>query len=297
MTDDWPKMLNHLVARLQSRQLVSLRFERPDGSVVDCSAVPLPDGATLLSYSDVTDSTLVERSLRERTEALEAADRIKTEFLANMSYELRSPLTSISGFAEMLKRDYAGALNAGQRDYVDGIYQSSQHLGALIADIIDMATIDAGYLKLNITTFPIRAATENVIALLGERVKLQNVAISVEVAAEAEMFTADEVRVKQILINLLSNAVRVTRAKGKVVVSATRTETGALHLTVRDNGPGMEASRRDQLFDPFFRGGYMAGSDSILSLSLVKRFMELHGGSVEVESEPGVGTCIVCVFP
>jgi signal transduction histidine kinase len=296
ITDDWPKFLDNLVARLQSRQLVSMRFERPDSTVVDCSSVPLPDGATLISFIDVTDSTLVERSLRERTEALENADRVKTEFLANMSYELRSPLTSISGFSEMLTKEYAGALNAGQKDYVCGIYQSSQHLAALIGDIIDMATIDAGYLKLDRTSFALRGAIDGVIALLGERMKLQNVAITVHLAPGIDTLHADEKRVKQILINLLSNAVRVTKARGEVRVEVSRTEGGDTRLTVRDAGPGLDAERRAQLFNPFYRSGQSAGGESILSLSLVKRFMELHGGSVEVESEPGVGTAIACVF-
>lgn len=296
VTDDWAGYLAQLIARLQSRQRLSLRFERADGSVVDCLSIPLPDGATLLSFIDVTDSTLVERSLRERAEALETADRMKTEFLANMSYELRSPLTSISGFSEMLAREYAGALTAPQKEYVDGIYQSAQHLGALIGDIIDLATIEAGYLKLNVQPFALRAAIDTVLALLSARVKLSEVVIDVSIAPGLETLTADEVRVKQILINLLSNAVRVTKARGHIAVVVATAAEGAIALTVRDNGPGLDAARRDQLFNAFFRAG-TTGADSVLSLALVKRFMELHGGSVVVESEVGQGTAITCRFP
>jgi signal transduction histidine kinase len=283
-TDDWPSFMNQLVTRIQSRQRLSLRFERRDGSVIDCSAVPLPD------------STLVERSLRERTEALETADRMKTEFLANMSYELRSPLTSISGFAEMLSREYAGALNPGQREYVEGIYQSAQHLAALIGDIIDLATIEAGYLKLTIKPFALREAIDSVVALLHVRLQLSGVMIEVEIAPGLDTLAADETRVKQILINLLSNAVRVTKARGRIIVRAAALADGGVELTVSDNGPGLDAERRAQLFDAFFRGG-AAGTDSVLSLSLVKRFMELHGGSVRVDSAPGEGTAITCAFP
>lgn len=297
VADDWAHFLRQLVSRLQSRQLVSLRFERTDGKVVDCSAVPLPDGATLISFIDVTDSTLVERSLRDRAEALEAADRMKTEFLANMSYELRSPLTSISGFAEMLAREYVGPLSDAQKGYVGNIYQSSQHLGALIGDIIDMATIEAGYLKIEMQPFSVRSAVEAVVTLLNARVKLQDVAIAVEIPAQLEVMDADEVRVKQILINLLSNAVKVTKAKGKIDVIFGYSGEGHVQLTVRDNGPGLEPERVAHLFDAFFRTGHGSGGDSALGLSLVKRFMELHGGRVEVASEVGVGTAITCVFP
>ncbi len=296
-TDDWERYLDGLVARFQQRRHLSLRFERADGTVVDCSAVPLPDGATLLSFIDVTDSTLVERSLRERTEALETADRMKTEFLANMSYELRSPLTSISGFAEMLAREYAGPLSESQKDYVGGIYQSSQHLGTLIGDIIDLATIEAGYLKLDVQPFKVREAIDAVIALLDERLKVDGLRLAVEVASEAEMLHADEMRVKQILINLLSNAVKVTKAKGNISVTVTRDDAGTTRLAVRDDGPGLDEKRRAKLFDPFFRSSHSHGSESVLSLSLVKRFMELHGGTVEVESELGQGTMIGCLFP
>lgn len=282
---------------VQQRQFFALRFERTDGSVVDCSCVPLPDGATLLSFIDVTDSTLVERSLRDRTQALEAADRLKTEFLANMSYELRSPLTSISGFAEMLKREYAGKLNESQQEYVEGIYKSSQQLGSLITDIIDLATIEAGYLKLDITTFDLRAAIDASIALLTEQMKAQHVKIGVQVAGNVTTLQADEVRVKQILINLVTNAVKMTKSKGVIDVEATQEKDGGVRIAVRDNGPGLDATRRAHLFDPFFRGISGQGSEAALGLSLVKRFVELHGGKVEVESEEGKGTTITCFFP
>lgn len=295
-TADWASYLDSLVARFQQRAHLSLRFERTDGTVVDCSAVPLPDGATLLSFIDVTDSTLVERSLRDRTEALETADRMKTEFLANMSYELRSPLTSISGFSEMLAREYAGPLSDSQKDYVGGIYQSAQHLGTLIGDIIDLATIEAGYLKLDVHPFDIREAIDSVIALLAERLKVDSLTLAIEVAQDAKTLVADEMRVKQILINLLSNAVKATRAKGNITITVTRDEAGTTRLSVKDDGPGLDEQRRAKLFAPFFRGSHSHGSESVLSLSLVKRFMELHGGVVEVESELGQGTAIACVF-
>lgn len=295
-TDDWTRYLDGLVSRFQQRRFLSIRFERADGTVIDCSTAPLPDGATLLSFIDVTDSTLVERSLRERTDALETADRMKTEFLANMSYELRSPLTSISGFSEMLAREYAGPLSDSQKEYVGGIYQSAQHLGALIGDIIDLATIEAGYLKLDIAPFNIRAAIDSVMALLGARLKMGDLTIHVEIDPAIEMLVADETRVKQILINLLSNAVKVTKARGHITVKAALGAGGAVHLSVRDDGPGLDGERRAKLFDPFFRGAHAPGAESVLSLSLVKRFMELHGGEVVVDSEIGKGTAIICVF-
>lgn len=297
VTDDWPHFLERLLARLQSRQLITVRFDRSDGTVISCSSVPLPDGATLLSFEDVTDSTLVERSLRERAEALETADRLKTEFLANMSYELRSPLTSISGFSEMLGREYAGPLNVSQKDYVDGIYQSSQHLAALIGDIIDLATIEAGFLKLDIKAFPVRDAIDAVLTLLGTRLKLQNLSIEVDIANGIQTIEADETRFKQILINLLGNAVKLAKARGRITVKVAHDAQNQLALMVHNAGVMLEPERLAQMFNPFMRGGAAPGSDSMLGLGLVKRFMELHGGSVSAMSDSELGTMISCVFP
>ena len=296
-TDNWPQFIDNLLARFQQRQFFAVRFERTDGTVIDCQSLPLPDGATLLSYIDVTDSTLVERSLRERTEALEAADRLKTEFLANMSYELRSPLTSISGFAEMLNREYAGKLNTVQQEYVGGIYQSSQQLSSLITDIIDLATIEAGYLKLDVHVFDLRAAIESCAALLTEQLRLQNLAIVLKLDPTLTAMHADEVRVKQILINLIANAVKITKARGTITIETALTAEDEIRLSVRDDGLGIDAERREHLFDPFFRGVSGQGSEAALGLTLVKRFVELHGGTITVESSEGEGTIIHCLFP
>ncbi len=297
VTEDWPGYLDTLLGKFQSRKLATTRFDRSDGSVISCAVVPLPDGATLLSFNDVTDSTLVERSLRDRAEALETADRMKTEFLANMSYELRSPLTSISGFSEMLAREYAGALTPQQKDYVGGIYQSAQHLAALIGDIIDLATIEAGYLKLDIRLFPVRQAIDAVLALLSTRLKTDNLTIDVEVMQGIDSIEADETRFKQILINLLSNALKLAKAHGKITVRISRCEAGHAALTVHNAGVVLDEQRLAQLFDPFQRSGQAPGADSMLSLGLVKRFTEFHGGSVHVTSTEADGTAIMCVFP
>lgn len=294
ITDNWPEFLDRLVTRLQQRQLMSLRFERADGSVIDCSSVPLPDGATLLSFVDVTDSTLVERSLRDRAQALEAADRMKTEFLANMSYELRSPLTSISGFSEMLKREYAGALNASQKEYVEGIYQSSQYLADLIGDIIDLATIEAGYLKLNIARFAVNDAVDSVLALLRARLQLQDTGIDVTIDPAIREIEADEVRFKQILLNLLSNAVRVTKSKGSIGLSVAQ-EEGGIAVHVHDHASGIDNDRRAQMFNPFFRTAQ--GPDSALSLSLARRFVELHRGTIQAAAAEDGGTIITFALP
>ena len=182
--DDWESFKKQHIDRIQSREFMSQRIERSDGKVVDWRKVPLPDGATLITYLDATDSTLVERSLRERNEALQEADKLKTEFLANVSYELRSPLTSISGFSEMLRQEYFGSLSEKQKEYVEGIHQSSQHLQQLINDILDLAGVEAGYMRLEVEKFDIHAMMKSVLSLIQERAKEHNLKIEVRMPGE-----------------------------------------------------------------------------------------------------------------
>lgn len=296
-TEQWDPFKNGLVSRFQQRQFFAIRFERSNNTIIDCSVVPLPDGATLLTFIDMTDSSLVERSLREKADALEAADKLKTEFLANMSYELRSPLTSISGFAEMLDKEYVGALNPMQKDYVGGIFQSAQSLGHLISDIIDLATIEAGYLKLDVSQVNLHIMMDGVLALLSERVKLQEVELHVEYAPGADLMYADETRLKQLVFKLLLNAVKYTKSKGNIWLHWNKPNADTIELTVRDDGVGIEPSKQAHVFDPFFRGMAAHGTNTGLGLSVVKRFVQLHGGSVSLHSLPGEGTTVTCSFP
>jgi signal transduction histidine kinase/type II secretory pathway pseudopilin PulG len=294
---EWDSFCEKFMARVQSRQFFATRFERTDDTVIDCSSVPLPDGATLLTFTDMTDSTLVERSLREKTEALEAADKLKAEFLANMSYELRSPLTSISGFAEMLAQNYLGPLNEKQQEYVGNILQSAGNLGRLIGDIIDLATIEAGYLDISPTDFDPRETIAMVQSLLGERIRVGRAKISYIISDDIRTMHADETRVKQIIFNLLMNAVKFTKSGTAVINLSLTPVDDVIELRVKDNGSGIEASRQSSVFTPFFRGGRGPEANSGLGLSIVKRFTELHGGSVELISEPDVGTEVICRFP
>ena len=276
-----------MISRVATRHFFAIRFERKDETVIDCTGVPLPDGATLLTFTDVTDSTLVERSLREKNDALEEADRLKTEFLANVSYELRSPLTSISGFAEMLGKQYVGALNGTQKEYVENIFSSAQHLGHMISDIIDLASIEAGYLKLEYSHVDIRSTLEAVIALLCERMKTLDVTLDSHVDAELVTMRADALRIKQIIFNLLSIAVKRTKQKGMIILKLNYNEVRDVLISVEDSGvaPMLETS--------------MASSQKAedLGLSIAKRFAEMHGGTLTITHDNTIGTKVRCIIP
>lgn len=301
--DNWEEFKQERIARIQSRQPTKFRIERRDGKVLQCSIVPLPDGATLLNYVDVTDSTLVERSLRERNEALQDADRVKTEFLANVSYELRSPLTSIAGFSDMLRQQYFGELTDKQREYVDGIYQSSQHLMELVDDILDLASIEAGFMQLEETIFNVYDMMTSVKAMVGERAKRQSLTLSLKCKKDIGTMKGDQKRIKQCLLNLLSNAIRFSEEDGKILLGVEEDEEKKyISLYVEDNGPGIPKADLPFIFDKFYKGKNKAipkaksKAGAGLGLSMVKNFIELHDGKVEVSSKPGC-TRFTCVLP
>ena len=296
---DWDGYKGDFIARMQARAIQAGRLERTDRKVLDWSSVPLPDGATLLTFSDVTDSTLVERSLREKNEALEAADKLKTEFLANVSYELRSPLTSIMGFADILLREYVGKLAASQKEYVQGIYDSSSQLSELIGNILDLASIEAGYLNLEKTRFDLKPLFDDTLALFHSRVEEKRHHISVNIEEGLNTLKADETRMKQVLFQLLSNAVKFTPEGGKISVTAARTTSKMVVIAVEDSGIGIASDQLENVFETFFRSGpvYADQGGSGLGLSMVKRLVELHGGRVEIRSAPDKGTKISCFLP
>lgn len=300
--EDWESFRQERVAQVQSRAVSRRRMERADGKVIDCTTVPLPDGATLITYLDVTDSTLVERSLRERNEALQEADRLKSEFLANVSYELRSPLTSISGFSEMLRQEYFGNLTEKQKEYVEGIHSSSQHLMQLVNDILDLASIEAGYMQLEVTRFDLHAMLKSVLPLLKERIKEHDLTVKLECPTKIGKLLADETRMRQLLFKLLSNAVSFSPPGTTITFGAREQGEEQVVLFVRDQGYGISPEEQKAVFDKFYKG---SGKDAPkgkkrsgagLGLSIVKSFIELHGGAVGLASGEG-GTTIECTLP
>ena len=272
-------------------------MERADDSVVDWAQVPLPDGASLFTYLDVTDSIRVERALRERTEALETTDRLKSEFLANISYELRTPLNAIVGFAEILEYKYFGELNDRQLEYAKAIVESSQRLLTLINDILDLATIEAGYLQLDLAPVDLPALLETIHTLSHERARSRGVELEINCPSEIPPLVADERRLKQALFNLLSNSLKFTPSGGRISVSVEPQDDDVL-LSVSDTGIGIPPEQHTKVFDKFERGsghGRQAGAG--LGLSLVKSLIELHHGRIELRSTPNSGTSVICYLP
>ena len=295
--EEWQGLMEALVARATEPEPRGGRRGRADGSVVDWSLMPLPDGASLFTFLDVTDSIRVERALRERAEAIETADRLKSEFVANISYELRTPLNAIVGFAEILENQFFGELNERQLEYSRDIVRSSERLTVLINDILDLASIEAGYLQLEVASLDLRALIESVETLAHERAHNQNIHLTLECPEDIGAIEADGRRLKQALFNLLSNAIKFTPEGGVVTVSVERAE-GEVRLAVTDTGSGIRAEDIERVFGKFETGGGQSGQTGAgLGLSLVKSLIEMRGGWVGLDSKRGAGTKVVCHVP
>ena len=289
--------LRAAVTAIDNREPIVARIERCDGMMIDMTTMPLPDGATLVTFQDVSDTVNVERALVERNEALVAADGIKIDFVHHVSYELRSPLTNIIGFAHFLGDPAFGPLTDKQHEYLGYITTSTNALLALINNILDLATIDAGAMTLTLSEVDIRASMEAAAEGLLDRLVKDNLKLDIRAAANIGSFTADERRLRQILFNLLSNAVGFSPAGGTVTFAAER-QPAAVVFTVTDRGPGIPPDNKEKVFDWFetdSMGSQHRGTG--LGLSLVRSFIELHGGTVTIDSTLGQGTTVTCVFP
>jgi signal transduction histidine kinase len=282
---------------ITERAARSGRVHRADDSVIRYAVLPLPDGNTLLSFLDISDSARVERALRERNVALENADRIKSEFIGNVSYELRTPLNAIVGFTEILDNRYFGDLTERQSEYVECILQASTHLMALIDDILDLATIEAGYMALDLQDVEIGALMNGLVEVATERADQAGLTIIVDCPDDIGSLRADSVRLRQALFNLVSNAIQFTPAGGTITLAARR---GAddMQITVSDTGIGIPPEDQERVFNKFERGDPNAReSGTGLGLALVKSLIELHGGTVQLHSAPGEGTIASCRIP
>ncbi len=237
--------------------------------------------------------------IRDKSHQLEIANQHKSEFLANMSHELRTPLNAIIGFSEVLLERMFGELNDKQDDYLKDIFTSGKHLLSLINDILDLSKIEAGRMELDLSDFDPEQALGNAMTLVRERAQTHGIALDIQVDGLAGEIRADERKFKQILLNLLSNAVKFTPDGGTVTVRATMAGE-QIEVAVQDTGVGISAEDQLVVFDEFKQVGrhYTNKHEGTgLGLSLTKRFVELHGGSLRLESEPGAGSTFTFTLP
>ncbi|MCB1783046.1 MAG: PAS-domain containing protein [Alphaproteobacteria bacterium] len=294
--DEWPNMRDKLIGLALDRTMHEGRLVRIDKVEIDYATVPLPDGGVLTTYTDVSDSVRVENALRDKNAALEAAERLKLDFLANVSYQLRTPLNAIMGFNEILEQQYFGPLNDRQKDYTADIKAASGKLLGLINDILDLSSFEAGYMALERGPVQVKDMLSNLVALASEWARKQDIEIKLSCPANIGKVSMDEARMKQALMNLVRNAIAHTPEKGQITVQARRMKD-ALVLSVEDNGSGISQDDQQRILQPFERGDGGDERGAGLGLSLVQNIASLHGGTFNLESAPGRGTSAAIFLP
>ncbi len=304
--DEWATRRSAILSSLTRRREHKARFRRGDGQVLDVASVPLPDGAVLVSYLDVTEEAQVEDALRARAEMLEETDRLKSKFIADISYEVRTPMTNITGYSQILDAGYFGDLTPRQQEYVQGIQASAESLMTVVADILELAAIESGTAVLDKDAIDLHALLAPTMGLITERARHKDLYLTFDVPTNIGWLSADGRRLKQVVFNLLSNAVRFTPARGGVRLSASRDDSGVI-IEVADTGIGIPQADIDRVFQKFTKGdqpegepdgaGQSAGAGAGLGLAMVKSFVELHGGAVGIKSSPNRGTTVTCTLP
>ena len=278
---------------------------RADGSEfpVQISLSPLKTDSGLLVTSairDITGQKEIERVLLEKNAELERANKAKDSFLASMSHELRTPLNGIIGFAEFLADGKPGAVNSKQKEYLEDILNSGRHLLHLINDILDIVKIQAGKLELNPETFLLVDVIEEVRAGVLPLAQNKNIQVRVAIAPELRAVTLDEQRFRQILYNLLSNALKFTNDAGNVEIRAASDGANSFKLSVQDSGIGIKPEDMVRLFKEFEQletGTSRRYDGTGLGLALTRRIVELQGGAIDVQSEAGKGSIFSVTLP
>jgi signal transduction histidine kinase len=286
--------------------ITSFEDERPSrqgtldlisGLVLDYAVIPLSNAQTMLTFVNITDGVRAERALTEKNEALRKADELKNDFVQHVSYELRSPLTNIIGFSDLLKTTAIGPLNERQAEYVDHISTSSAVLLTIVNDILDLATVDAGIMHLDHRVIDLSSLLDEISLQMTDRLQESNVTLEIVAPANLGQLAADPQRLKQILIKLLTNAINFSSEGDTVELKCWREDTD-FAFSVTDHGVGMTEETLASVFKRFSasgKGGKRSGAG--LGLSIVESFIHLHNGTVSIESHPGQGTLVVCRIP
>lgn len=299
----WELLKNRVTGSDEDRSRFEIQTECANGIGLDCSVVPLPDGGTMLTFTDISDTVRIERALRERNDALETADRLKSEFITHISYQLRTPLNTIVGFGEILEHEFFGTLNERQHEYSQGLLEASHHLMELINDVIDLATIEAGHMSLSLSQTNIFTLLSSVRDLSRQRAQEADMTLRLDCPEEIGEIYADPRRIKQVMFNLLSNAFKFSQPGDEVVIGANRyhrAEDGQeiCQLWVADKGIGIKPEYQQAMFRSFEsrpRKGKAQGFG--IGLSLVRSLVELHGGRIDVESKADQGATVICNLP
>lgn len=296
--EPWPERRERIAREILERTPSTGRVELVSDRILAFANIPLPDGATLVSYSDMTDSFKVEEALRERARMLAETDRMKTEFITNVAMEIRTPINTITGFADMLRQEMFGTLSDRQREYTQGILGTANRMMDVVGNIMDLANIEAGRMSLNIGNVDVHKLLVDAVNAINPRTKEKNLKFSFDCEPEIGFIKADAARLSQVVGNVLANAVQFTPKLGQVGLRAERNGPW-LDIEISDSGPGIPKEDRQHVLEPFGRvdDAKHQTDGPGLGLAIVQRFVEMHGGGVAIRGNKARGATVLCRLP
>lgn len=297
--EDWETFREYAISNLTDRIPKTGKLLKKDGSSILFSYVPLPDGAHMHSFIDVTDTCKVEKAILDKNQALKTAQRLRFEFITGFSTELKEPLNLLIGFAELLTHEYSGALNKTQMEYCQIILNASNQLHQLINNLLEMVSIDLESTKLDVAEFNFVDAVEEVVANLDKRAQEKNIDVVKNYAEDVPIFKGDRLRIKQSVFNIMLNAIQFSPPNGKINVMISYDDRN-IKLLIKDRGIGAPKDSKGKIFRRcsgvgasfFGNGAETAG----VSMPLVRSLIELHGGTINISSDIE-GTSIICLLP
>ena len=284
---DWPNFLRDMLMLMNTRKRNTRKLELIDGKVVQWSLTPLPDGATLMTYLDISDSERMERSLRERNQVLEEAGTIKTKFLANVSYELRSPLTSIKGFSEFLIEGVVGPLNEKQLEYLRDIYRSTIDLSAMIDDILDVASLEAGYVTLDVAEFDLYMMLSSIFPFVQEKLNRRDIFLNFQCSPLIGKMIGDERRLRHAILQLLDNMMKFC-ARGSDILFKVWSEEDDIVILLQDvtslAANALIAQETPSVTSSQSSISTVVATDTLDAIGspVIRSLVGLHGGTVEI---------------
>ncbi len=295
---DWEGFREHTISNLTDRITKTGKLTKKDNSTILFTYTPLPDGAHMHSFLDITDTCMVEKAIIEKNQALKMAQKLRFEFVNSISTELKEPLNVLIGFAELLIHQYYGELNSKQLEYSKFILSSANQLNELIENLLEMVSIDIESVKLTVSSFSLKDTLEEIVKNLDKRIQEKNIDVVRNYSDEDLIFNGDKIRIRQAMFNILINAIQFTPPNGKIELRLLK-DGQNVKIIVKDGSNSNSDTKCKAVFKRSSSKmiNFLSADSNGVSMPLVRSLIELHGGSLHAFSDPKDGSGVMCILP